>query len=206
MGGSGEYVPGVKTLDLGVSEILPFEVPAEDRNRTSPFPYGGARFEFRAVGRIDSGVEAIHTHTSEKNVSLFEKMNVMSKEECESREVVLHDHYAGTVEMEALCLVDMINQHIIPSVKAAGVGPLADLEAAVTTIKDAVAGIHAAENSYEAAKLARVLRLETMIGIRETCDSAEEVVPASLWTLATYKELLFLDSHVGPALEEIYED
>ena len=27
-----------------------FQVPAEDRNRTSPFPYGGHRFEFRAVG------------------------------------------------------------------------------------------------------------------------------------------------------------
>jgi glutamine synthetase len=25
-------------------------LPAEDRNRTSPFPYGGHRFEFRAVG------------------------------------------------------------------------------------------------------------------------------------------------------------
>merc|ERR1712110_345162 len=45
-----EYVPGVKTLNLGTKEVLPFEVPAEDRNRTSPFPYGGARFEFRAVG------------------------------------------------------------------------------------------------------------------------------------------------------------
>merc|ERR1719223_1626578 len=142
--GSGEYVPGTKMLDLGVSEILPFEVPAEDRNRTSPFPYGGARFEFRAVGssqnvsmvntvlntiaaekfgefadridagedpldvarealkkhwkvifngdnycednqqmltdagvwRIDSGVEAIATLSSEKNVALFEKMGV----------------------------------------------------------------------------------------------------------------------------------
>ena len=263
--GTGEYVPGVKTLDLGTEEILPFEVPAEDRNRTSPFPYGGARFEFRAVGssqnvsmvntvlntitaekfgefadridagedpldvakealnkhwrvifngnnydeemqqmltdrgvwRIDSGVEAIHTLSSEKNVKLFEKMGVMSKEECESREVVLHDHYAGTVEMEALTLVDMLNQHIIPSVKEAGVGPLAELEAAVVTIKDAVAGIHAAGSSYEAAQLARVLRLETMISIRETCDAAEEVVPAELWSLATYKELLFLDSHVG---------
>merc|ERR1739844_872227 len=224
--GSGEYVPGVKTLDLGVSEILPFEVPAEDRNRTSPFPYGGARFEFRAVGssqnvsmvntvlntiasekfgefadridagedplevakgaldkhwrvifngnnydedmqqmltergvwRIDSGVEAIHTLTSEKNINLFDKMGVMSKEECESRETVLHEHYTGTVEMEALSLIDMINQHISPSVKEAGVGPLAELEAAVSTITDAVAAIHAAGSSYEAAQLARVLR------------------------------------------------
>ena len=59
----------------------------------------------------------------------------------------------------------------------------------------AVAGVHAAESSLEKARLARVLRLETMIDIREICDAAEEVVPADLWTLATYKELLFLDSH-----------
>mmetsp|Transcript_19596 Transcript_19596/g.27571 ORF Transcript_19596/g.27571 Transcript_19596/m.27571 type:complete len:717 (-) Transcript_19596:210-2360(-) len=270
----GEYIPSVKTLDLGAKEILPFEVPAEDRNRTSPFPYGGARFEFRAVGssqnvsmvntvlntitaekfgefadridagedpleiakeslnkhwrvifngnnydednqtmltergvwRIDSGVEAIHTITSEKNIALFEKMNVMTKEECESREVVLHDHYTGTVEMEALTLVDMINQHIVPSVKAAGVGPLSELEAAATTITEAIAEIHATEDSYDKAKLARVLRLETMIDIRDICDTAEAVVPEKLWTLATYKELLFLDSHVGPGIEEIYEE
>jgi glutamine synthetase len=271
--GDGEYIPGVKTLDLGVSEILPFNVPAEDRNRTSPFPYGGARFEFRAVGssqnvsmvntvlntitaekfgefadrmdagedpihiardalnkhwkvifngnnydpasqqmltdrgvwRIDSGVEAINVLTSEKNIKLFEKTGVLTKEECAARREVLLGHYTGTVEMEALALVDMINQHIIPSVKAAGVPGLEDLQAAAATIKAAVKNIHAADDAYEAAKLARVLRLETMIDIRAVCDAAEEVVPADLWTLATYKELLFLDSHVGPGLEEIYE-
>merc|ERR1719361_3001364 len=47
---TGEYVPTTKEINLGVKEILPFSVPAEDRNRTSPFPYGGARFEFRAAG------------------------------------------------------------------------------------------------------------------------------------------------------------
>ena len=92
-------------------------------------------------------------------------------------------------------MVDMINQHIIPSVKAAGVGPLSDLEASIGTLKSAIAEIHAAEDSYKAAQLSRVLRLETMIDIRAICDAAEEVVPADLWTLATYKELMFLDSH-----------
>ena len=120
-------------------------------------------------------------------------MGVLSKEECESREIILHDHYTGTVELEALTLIDMINQNIIPSVKAAGVGPLDDLTAAVTTLKAAVAEIHDADTSYEKAQLSRVLRLETMIDIRDVCDAAEEVVPADLWTLATYKELLFLD-------------
>merc|ERR1712071_743070 len=144
------------------------------------------------VWRIDSGVEAIHTLVDEKNIALFEKMGVLTKEECVSREIILHDHYTGTVEMEALTLIDMINQNIIPSVKAAGVGPLDDLHAAAATLKAAVAEIHAAETSYEKAQLSRVLRLETMIDIRSVCDAAE-VVPADLWTLATYKELLFLD-------------
>merc|ERR1712151_1040081 len=269
-----KYVPRVRTLDIGTNEVLPFEVPAEDRNRTSPFPYGGARFEFRAVGssqnvslvntvlntiaadkfgefadridagenpsdvaiealnnhwkvifngnnydevnqskltaaglwRIDSGVEAIHQLVAEKNIALFNKMKVFSKEECHSREVVLHDHYSGTVEMEALCLVDMINQQILPVVKDAGVGPLAELESGVTTLRRAIATLHNAKNSYEKAKLARVLRLETMVDIREHCDAAEAVVPNNLWTLATYKELLFLDSHSGRDFEDVYEE
>eukprot|EP00934_Nitzschia_sp_Nitz4_P008635 Nitzschia sp. Nitz4//scaffold78_size91513//35044//37334//NITZ4_004923-RA/size91513-snap-gene-0.137-mRNA-1//-1//CDS//3329558112//8625//frame0 len=262
-GSESKYEPSKKTIDLGCREVLPFQVPAEDRNRTSPFPYGGARFEFRAVGssqnvslvntvlntiaaekfaefaekieagedastiarealkkhwkvvfngdnydeanqqmltdrgvwRIDSGVEAIAQLTAEKNIALFEKMNVFTGDELSARQDVLHEHYVGTVEMEALTMIDMINQNVIPSCKAAGLGPVAELESAVTTIKDAVSAIHGAEDALEQARLARVLRLETMIDIRAICDSAEEVVPADLWSLATYKELLFLDSH-----------
>jgi glutamine synthetase len=37
--------------------------------------------------------------------------------------------------------------------------------------------------------------LDTMAELRKVCDAAEEVVPFNLWSLATYKELLFLDSH-----------
>jgi glutamine synthetase len=264
-GNSTKYEPGRKVIDLGTSEVLPFEVPAEDRNRTSPFPYGGARFEFRAVGsaqnvslvntvlntiaaekfaefadrvdagekpadvarealkkhwkvvfngdnydeanqkmltdnglwRIDSGVDAIARLTAAKNVALFEKMRVFTSEELTARQDVLHDQYTGTIEMEALTLIDMIYQNIIPSVKAAGVGPLSDLEAAVPILKTAMAAIHAAESCQGKAELARVLRLETMIDIRAVCDAAEEVVPSNLWTLATYKELLFLDQHTA---------
>ena len=262
-GADAHYDPGRKTLDLGTREIMPFEVPAEDRNRTSPFPYGGARFEFRAVGsaqnvslvntvlntiaaekfgefadridagedaatiarealkkhwkvifngdnyceanqqmltdsgvwRIDSGVEAISRLTADKNVALFEKMGVLTKDECAARQDILHEHYTGTVEMEALCMVDMINQHIIPACKKSGVGPVTDLEACVPKLKAAVAEIHAASSPEAAASLARTLRLEAMVEMREICDAAEEIVPADNWTLATYKELLFLDSH-----------
>jgi glutamine synthetase len=262
-GSSAHYNPTKKMLDLGTREVVPFAVPAEDRNRTSPFPYGGARFEFRAVGssqnvsmvntvlntiaaekfaefadqieaggdpasiarealkkhfrvvfngnnydlamqeeltkrgiwRIDSGVEAISRLTVDKNIALFEKMGVLTSAECHSRQDIMHTHYVGTVEMEASCLIDMINQHIIPAVKQGDVGPLAELQAAVPKLKAALEGIHHASTPYEKASLARVLRLETMIEIRAICDAAEAVVPAELWTLATYKELLFLDSH-----------
>merc|ERR1719171_2218135 len=49
-GKEAAYEPKIKEFDLGIDCMPPFGVPAEDRNRTSPFPYGGNRFEFRAVG------------------------------------------------------------------------------------------------------------------------------------------------------------
>jgi len=52
--------------------------------------------------------------------------------------------------------------------------------------------MHAAEG-YEKAKLARVLRLETMMEARAVCDSAEAIVPADKWPMPTYKDMLFLD-------------
>jgi len=262
-GNDAPYDPKPKTVDLGCREVAPFTVPSEDRNRTSPFPYGGARFEYRAMGssqnasftttvlntmaaekfaefadrieagedavevaraalkkhwraifngdnynldnqkmltdsgvwRIDSGVDAINHLNSEKNVALFEKMKVLSGDELESRKTILHEHYVGTVDMEAKCLLDMMKQTIIPAVKTAGVGPIAELQAWVPKLEAAIEKLETAEDSYEKAKLARVLRLETMMEIREVCDAAESVCPADLWTLATYKELLFLDSH-----------
>jgi len=256
-----EYKAEGATVDLGISSITPFTVPAEDRNRTSPFPYGGHRFEFRAVGssqnvsmvntvlctiiaeafsnfsdaiekggkpsevaaasleenwkvifngngyseewpieagkrgiwRIDSGVESIARLSAPKNTELFEKMKVLSAKECVARTAVMHEHYAGSVELEALCMVDMIKQNVIPSCKAAGI-PTADLEAGVAKVQAGVAEIHAGADEEAKATVARVLRLETMEDVRAICDKVEADVPADLWTLATYKDLLFLDA------------
>jgi len=44
------YTPAGETIHLGVEYLPTVDAPSEDRNRTSPFPYGGHRFEFRAVG------------------------------------------------------------------------------------------------------------------------------------------------------------
>ena len=52
-----------------------------------------------------------------KNVALFESLKVMSQKECEARAEIMHDHYSGYVEIEALAMLDMFKQHVIPSVK-----------------------------------------------------------------------------------------
>jgi len=260
------YEPTKKTVDVGVDGVAPFKVPAEDRNRTSPFPYGGHRFEFRAAGssqnvsmintvlctaiaesfaafsaeieagkkpqdvaaaalgehwkvifngngyspewpveagergvwRIDSGVESMARLTAEKNVDLFKNMNVMSPKETAARADVMYVHYSGIVEVEAKCMVDMINQHVVPSCTAAGLSDdVGSLKNEVMKLEAALIELESLESEYEKAKKARVLRLETMEATRKLCDKVEGLVPPALWTLGTYKDLLFLDSHQG---------
>lgn len=99
--------------------------------------------------------------------------------------------------------MDMIQQHVIPAVaaaKAAGVPShvhLQHLQDSVATLTRALTDLHHTEDLAARAEKARVLRLETMGSVREHVDAAEAVVPANLWTLATYKDLLFLD-HTMP--------
>jgi len=254
------YTPAVKTMDIGVDHIAPFTLPAEDRNRTSPFPYGGKRFEFRAVGssqnvslvntvlmsiaaesfaafsdaieagkapsavaaealkthmrcvfngngyseewpeeavqrgvwRIDSGVESINRLRDSKNTELFAKVGVLSEAETVARALVLFDHYAGQVEMEALSMLDMMKQGVIPAAAGAGLDT-ADIEDAAAAVESKLGSMHDAADEYAKASIARELRLETMEKAREICDGVEAVVPAGQWPFATYKDLLFLD-------------
>lgn len=92
-------------------------------------------------------------------------------------------------------MIDMINQKIIPSVKACGLGSIADLEGAIASVQAKLDAIAAASDPKEQATIARVLRLETMEKAREVCDKTEDLVPAEHWNIATYKELLFLDAN-----------
>ena len=89
----------------------------------------------------------------------------------------MYNHYVGTVEMEAKCMVDMIKQHIIPSCKAADMA-VHELEGGVASVQAGLHAIHTAADEEAKAKAARVLRLETMMDVRKLCDKAEEDVPA----------------------------
>ena len=55
--------------------------------------------------------------------------------------------------------------------------------------------VHHEDDVLKKATLARELRLETMEEARKVCDAAEATCPANLWPMATYRDLLFLDSN-----------
>jgi glutamine synthetase len=147
------------------------------------------------VWRIDSGIDAIARLSEKKNMSLFQELRIMNQSEALARELAMYQHYTGLVEVEAMCMIDMINQHCIPSIKVAGEGPsVQEMKESVKALETSIAAIHAAKTDKEKATLARTLRLETMVDIRQKCDNAEALCPASAWTLPTYTDLLFLDA------------
>jgi len=235
-------------------------VPAEDRNRTSPFPYGGHRFEFRAVGSsqnvsmvntvlcsaiaeqfddmckqieggkaplaiaaemmkeswntvfngngysaewpIEAGKRGLHIQNSNpeaiqdlvrpKNIELFAKLGVMSKEETEARCDAMHAMYYGMVEIEIKCMLEMVKTMCIPAATTAGVN-VSNLKAGVGKLEAALHSMETAGDAYAASKAARVARLEVMEEVRGYCDAAESEVPAGSWPIASYMDLLFLD-------------
>ena len=156
-------------------------------------PAWPAKADELGITHIDSGVEAIDKFVAEKNIKMFESLGVFDAAECAARRSILLDLYVGTIEMEVGCMIDMINQHAIPSAKAAGIDT-AGMAAGVSKLEAALKEMHAASDEYEAAKLARVLRLDTMVEVRKVVDDVEAICPADKWTIATYKELLFVDT------------
>ena len=45
-------------------------------------------------------------------MEVFAKNKIFTNEECAARQEVLLEAYTGNVEMEALCMIDMINQEV----------------------------------------------------------------------------------------------
>ena len=61
-------------------------------------------------------IEAASTLTTEKAVRLFEKFHIFTKVELESREEIIYETYAKTINIEALAMIDMAGKQIIPAV------------------------------------------------------------------------------------------
>jgi glutamine synthetase len=148
----------------------------------------------KVVFNIPSGEEVSSKLCDAKNIDLFEKMKVLSKEELIARRDIDGNHYIGLVEIEAGTMINMATQSIVPALKTEGIDTSA-VTATCEKVKAKLTELHHAEEGLAKATCARELRLEVMIECRKACDEAEEKCPASAWPFATYRELLCLDQN-----------
>ncbi len=173
--------------------------------------------EKRGLPNIKNTVLSIEALKAKKNIAVFEKQGVLSHVETESRYEIMLDIYAKTINIEALTLVDMVNRQVLPAVimyssnlasnvavlKAAGAdasaaaGLLGEVAPLINKLGVKVKELKAAadsatvEDPLETAKNYREKVVVLMEETREVIDALEPIVPADVWPVPTYVDLLF---------------
>ncbi|MDE6661918.1 MAG: glutamine synthetase III [Lachnospiraceae bacterium] len=177
-----------------------------------------AEAEKRGLPNIKSMIEAAETITTDKAVKLFEKFGIFTKVELESREEIIYETYAKSINIEALTMIDMAGKQIIPavikytksladtanSVKAAGADAsiqvellkvvsekLAAMQAALTKLKKLEAEASAMDDVKAQAFFYKDSVREAMDELRRPADELEMIVDKDIWPLPTYGELMF---------------
>ena len=177
-----------------------------------------AEAERRGLPNIRSMIEAVETLTTDKAVKLFEKFGIFTKAELESREEVLYEIYAKTINIEALTMIDMASKEIIPAVikysksladsvlavKEAGADAevqtelLKEVSAKLTEMKTALAKLEeveakaaAMENAKDQAFYYKDVVKAAMDALRKPADELEMIVDKKVWPFPTYADLMF---------------
>lgn len=174
--------------------------------------------ERRGLPNLKSMVESIDAIVSDKAVRLFEKFNVFTRAELESRAEIHYESYAKIVNIEARSMIDIASKHIIPAVvrytkeladtviavKTAGAD--AEVQADILTevskllkeAKDALVKLE--EVTYEAAdkkegkERAFWIYEEVspaMLALRKPVDELEMIVAKDVWPMPSYGDLIF---------------
>ena len=177
-----------------------------------------AEAERRGLPNIKSMIEAAPTLTTDKAVKLFEKFHIFTKVELESREEIIYETYAKTINIEALTMIDMAGKDIIPAVSAytgdlantvlavkeAGATAstqtellkevdelLGEAKTALKTLQDETAKASSIEDVKEQAFYYKDTVKTAMDALRAPVDKLEMVVDSSIWPMPTYGELMF---------------
>ena len=175
--------------------------------------------ERRGLSNYASTPEALSHYLDEKNVEVLTKNNVLSESELHSRYEIYLEKYYKTINIEALCMVDMLKKDIIPAVSAF------EKELLSTLISYKETGLYS-EDLYETGLIRRIDSLkkglsETIIKteeslekvpgssalqkafyyhdvmipmmdqMRSAADELEKITDRQFWPFPTYLELLF---------------
>ena len=173
----------------------------------------------RGLADLSSTPDALAHFLDRKNVDLFTKHGIFTKEEMESRLEILSENYCKTINIEALTMSDMAHKQLIPAAgdyaaalgktyKAVSLCPgapcrrvsdtlvrlgvlLDKMYAQTEALDAAAAGIKSCANSSAAARYCRDSVIPAMNELRITADMLEQIVGEKYWPLPTYCDLLF---------------
>ncbi len=172
----------------------------------------------RGLPNICSMVDAIPAMTTDKAVQLFEKFNVFTRTELESRAEIQYESYAKAINIEARTMIDMASKHIIPaimnytkilsdtviSVREAGADAtvqselLKEVSALLLETKQALNALivlaDEAAKKEEGAVQANFYYSEvvpTMEVLRAPVDKLEMIVDKDVWPMPSYGDLIF---------------
>lgn len=172
----------------------------------------------RGLPNLESMVDAIPALTSDSSVALFEKFNVFTRKELESREEIKYEAYAKAINIEARTMIDVASKQIIPAVVkytktladavnavvAAGVDAdvqlalLREVSGLLKGAKEALTNLEEldkeAEQKPEGKEQARFFRdaiVPAMEALRIPVDKLEMLVDKSAWPMPSYAELIF---------------
>ena len=208
-------------FDLEVHDIIKEYMTAHQRIIFNGDGYSDewvAEAERRGLPNIKSMIEAASTITTDKAVALFEKFGIFTRVELESREEIIYETYAKTINIEALTMIDMAGKDIIPAVasyagelanaviaiKEAGAGAaaqtemlsevdelLAEAKKALNTLKEVEAMASAIAGAKEQAFYYKDVVKVAMDALRAPIDKLEMVVDSTIWPIPTYGDLMF---------------
>ena len=177
--------------------------------------------EKRGLYNLKTTPDALPHFIDEKNIELFTKHGIFTKEELFSRYEIWLENYYKTINIESNTLAEMIQKQVIPSVytyvekladtAAAKKSVVADVSVAseaaliskLSTLADTMAkdletlkadtakALASSDDVLVCSKAYQETVLEDMETLRKSADEAEALIPDELLPYPTYDELLF---------------
>ncbi|MCK9524143.1 MAG: glutamine synthetase III [Proteobacteria bacterium] len=172
--------------------------------------------ERRGLPNYANTVDALPELTHRDNIAMFEKHNVLSKKELESRQHIYLSHYVHSLKVEANLILRMGKTMIFPAavryqselartcadLKVVGytfdTNTLDRMTALVKQLQDAIEKLERIMTEglevppSEEARFYRDNILPTADDVRCIADQLELLVADDLWPLPTYHEMLFI--------------
>ena len=175
-----------------------------------------AEAEKRGLSNLKSTAEALPVYTARKNVDLFVKHGIYTKEEINARAEIHIENYTTVLSIEARTMADMLRRQILPAVSGytaelcergwkkeqMGVGHKADdavarqlgqltdkLFTATEKLERDLAKVPA--DAKKAMAFCHASLVPDMEKARTLADQLEPLMPREAWPFPVYSDLLF---------------